>query len=370
MTNRGEPLRAPATESRPRLAGVDAMRWIAAVGVVVVHCGDKQPAAEFVGKFFLNFAVPFFYAAGAYFLVRETLITGEQPRLATRLRRLLVPYVCWSAIYLGARLAKGVLLGSVEHRAPWSTEGWRVVFLGGAAVHLYFLPVLALGLITGWLLAPVLRWLAKRPAGLAFAVALAWGGFLAFDQWEVPRSIPPGLLTALRCLSAMLIFGPYLLASVMLQLALEAAGDVAGLQSRRIILPAALVVFVGMNTAFTFGWLDWDWTLVGWLLAFPLLLAALAWRADFARHPSVAAIMPLSFGVYLVHHLVIEAFRMGARLLGFAWPERVSIPQMLLLTGATVAVSLVIAWQIGKSAFGRRGLLGMTEPQSPTAANS
>lgn len=346
-----------SASSCERLHGVDLARLFAAIGVVAIHCGDKSGAAAELGEFLRRFCVPFFFAAGAFFLVRDARRDTAPLRIGRRLERLLLPYACWSGIYLAARILKGILLDRAAGERLSAVSIWDILLLGKAAVHLYFLPVLAVGLLFGGWLAPVWRWLARRlfivPWLIAFAFAL--GGFITW--LPLPSSTHPALLNLLRLLTGVVLFLPSLLGSVLLLSALDALGGPAALQSRRWLTPVALLAFAGLNLPVVAAG-GIPPVVHSWIVATLVLVAAVAWPGTSRHHPAMAFALTLPYGVYLSHHLVIEALRLMARLVHIPWPATLGLGGMLVLTLFATLGSVVLVLLLRRHRQTRRWLLG------------
>jgi surface polysaccharide O-acyltransferase-like enzyme len=151
--------------AQSRLFGIELFRAIAAFAVVVVHAAgfiqysDQLPIHAdrwlLVVTQVCRFAVPFFLAASFYFVVGKLLSAPEQFEtkkfLWSRTVRLLLPYGIWSLIYLSVRMLKS--LNSPEGVTLLFQDPIFLIFLGGSAIHLYFLPLL----YTGSFFVPLLK---------------------------------------------------------------------------------------------------------------------------------------------------------------------------------------------------------------------
>lgn len=196
-----------------RLVLFDGGKIICALGVVLFHAhvdrGDLWYSGMFVFLFFIG------YAPGA----RRVETLGE--RVARRARRILVPWLVWSAFYFLVSLARGraLPLGLPE---TWSS------LLIGPTIHLWFLPFAFLGGIICETIqsrdagraSPAAVGVATALAGLACLVWRPMAGDLPpFGQWQV--SIPivaTGLGLAMvgrRRLGKGLILGPMLVVCIL-----------------------------------------------------------------------------------------------------------------------------------------------------------
>jgi len=139
---------------KQRIIGLDLLRGVAAYAVVVIHTGKLMiysgfPTNEWTAALteISRFAVPFFLAISFYFMIRKLYTTASHSswvfQLKSKWHRLLVPYLCWSTIYLSLRLLKA--LGRPDGLGQLFQDPVMIIFLGGASIHLYFLPLLFLG---------------------------------------------------------------------------------------------------------------------------------------------------------------------------------------------------------------------------------
>jgi len=122
----------------PRNYTIDYIRLLSAFDVILIHLAPSSLAAEKMTHYFLISAVPFFLFTSLYLFQSKAASFDKIP-----FSRILIPYVSWSAIYLISR--------SIRHLTDISTAkeyDWlAIVFLGGSAVQLYFLPLLLCYLI-------------------------------------------------------------------------------------------------------------------------------------------------------------------------------------------------------------------------------
>lgn len=122
-----------------RSLAIDIIKLVAVFGVVIIHLAPSTKVAEEFTRLFSLFAVPFFLVISLFFFINRVGILPSPGFLSLRLDRLLVPYVVWSVIYTLMRVLKYRLGGET---LPINVVG--IIFFGGAAVQLYFLPLLLL----------------------------------------------------------------------------------------------------------------------------------------------------------------------------------------------------------------------------------
>lgn len=133
-----------AARSTDRLALLDGVRMIAAIGIVWVHAATSPAAAALwpIG----TFGVPFYTFAAVLFMTRSLTKPGGKTLgqyAASRFTRIYLPFLFWSAIY--------VLLG--EFKTILETHRFHmpspVVLYAGGHAHLWFLPFLMAVTILG-----------------------------------------------------------------------------------------------------------------------------------------------------------------------------------------------------------------------------
>ncbi len=163
------------TEHRQSL---DLLRFIAAFGVVVAHA--LASPRDWVGH--LSLAV--FLILTAFLAVQSAQRGGGRYAIGARAKRLLVPWLVWSAFF---RLLDLVFSHHPDKfrllHDPWS-------LLYGSAIHLWFLPFVMGAMV---LVAPAVRWIttpervAVASAGLlVLSVPLYW----AHGRLGMPEPLP------------------------------------------------------------------------------------------------------------------------------------------------------------------------------------
>jgi peptidoglycan/LPS O-acetylase OafA/YrhL len=178
--------RPPAGQPRragPRNEALDAARLLGALAIIWIH------AAASTSNVLGRFAVPFFTCVGILLVVekgrREPLAAWPRWALA-RARRLYLPFLAWSAVYLAFKVVKKGL-------APEQANdfgGWEMLVWGGA-YHLWFLPFMLVASVTAFPMASLAG--NRRPARVALAAvagaAAVWIALLPCPgQWPVDHS--------------------------------------------------------------------------------------------------------------------------------------------------------------------------------------
>jgi peptidoglycan/LPS O-acetylase OafA/YrhL len=184
-----------------RAESIDVIRLVAAAGIVFIHAAKTEPLIS-IGHAF-RFAVPFYLFASLYFQSQSLRKNPNRTLggyILSRFRRLYLPFLAWSVVYL---IARDIVRVKVKHLPPVELEAgllWK-----GVEYHLWFLPFLLMASIV----LAVLYWAFLRQsrawrwpliivavaAGVVFAVAPmpAWDEVFpspayAYVQWW--RSAP------------------------------------------------------------------------------------------------------------------------------------------------------------------------------------
>ncbi|MBD2730340.1 acyltransferase [Nostoc sp. FACHB-892] len=140
--------------TKPRLIGIELCRGLAAYAVVVIHASALMGYSDISTDSLTvaitaisRFAVPFFLTVSFYFMTSKIYANVNNFytsfNLKSKWQRLLIPYLCWSGIYLCFRLIKA--LSKPDGLATLFQDPVAIFFLGGASIHLYFVPLLFIG---------------------------------------------------------------------------------------------------------------------------------------------------------------------------------------------------------------------------------
>src|ERR1043165_5782748 len=122
--------------ARRRLASFDAARLVAAYCIVWLHSLRSAELAPW--NILGRFAVPFFAAAAVFFVIESV---RHQPGRTfaeyarNRFRRIYVPFLAWSGIYLVFKLIKSLLVPDQPNDFPGIEALWTGTFF-----HLWFMP--------------------------------------------------------------------------------------------------------------------------------------------------------------------------------------------------------------------------------------
>lgn len=337
----------------PRNRTLDVLRLVASFGVIAIHCAPTNAAAGFVCDFFLNFCVPFFLLSSLFLFWREVGDGAPDRALRRRLPRLLLPYLSWSVIYLGARVLKLLLTGHDVQPLFSAAQLPALVFGGGAAVQLYFLPLLALGLSLAWVLARVLP--RENAARTVVLVSVAALGVMLLLVPTLPAALTDGLAWP-EIVRRPLDWLGWLVAPVAIA-ALLARGLPAWRPPATLgwwLVGAAVLVDVLITARLV----PYAWRFHSFVLAVVLVVAAEHLRRPFPAGPLTGLILRSGFGVFLVHHLVLEGIELFAARTGRAWNAPYSLPSLLLVCGVTFVISLAFTVTVSRQRHLSRLLLG------------
>lgn len=323
-----------------QVVGIEWLRAFAAVAVVEIHAaaGASPSTAPLVAL--CQFAVPAFALLAGYLAadsMRRHPLDGST-YASHRLRRLLPAYLFWTVVYLGLRW----VLHTLQHKAMGLEGLWgalRMVLLGGAGPHLWFLPVLFYAQMLAY---PVLRIAGREGHGTraATGIAVALAGACLALCLALPAGLTSATLLGYAKLYALRLLGFLLLGCVacwhgerwlmawrwkMSRWLLGAAG-----------LAAAARLAVGSGGVGSAG-----------VLAVCLFLAAIA-LPDIPMPLAISRLAAASMGIYLAHVLFTTV-------LSQAWLRLAHAPVgtagSLLTVFLAVVASLLVVRVMGRLSF-------------------
>jgi len=311
-----------------RFEAVDLAKLAAAAAVVWIHVMSCDASQELLPL--CRFAVPFFTCAAVYFVLQK----GSSQRIPVhsyclqRARRLYVPFLWWSGVYLAARLLKHTITGD---GAPITLSS--ATLLNGTAHHLWFLPFICLasilayvvvqrigpprsGLEVGWALAFLLVGIgfALTPCPVIIQTVEFPLSYFIDHSWDALPAIFFG--AALFCLLRIMEPPrPLRIAALVLAFAAIAWEFVLGVHALAPHIAGASILFFTTTQA-NRDWMKWIWP----------------WAQ-------------LAFAVYLMHVLFVEAFQTLANRYGGV----PSLPADLSIWALALVVSALAAKFISRS---------------------
>lgn len=364
-----------------RLLGVELCRGLSTYAVILVHSGDEtwklpidSTAITFRALFY--FAVPFFLAAAFYFMTAKPENGESLSFWRSRLDRLVVPYIIWSAIFLLARIVVFTLSKKLDRLQQLIYDPLAIAFLGGASYHLYFLPLLLAGTLL-MLLAPLLKKLHVNRHVLVFLSIISLflyyclessgNGFqlgtnIAFqsllDLWNLSPKQYPVLRLALVELAWIIRCLPYFFIALTLNHFLPKDNIDKKLPSGLLATAGWAIAFVSVNAL---GKSFLPGIVQEILVAYTLLILgfALSNYIDKSNLVDISiSVGACSFGIYLLHPFAMSVVK---PVIGRAFPAAsisVSIPSMLLLSIPCFLLSWLIVICLCRSKLLAKYLLG------------
>lgn len=318
------------TQPPSRNASLDALRVLSLLGIVTLHVAgggfsDNKPLG-FVLDELSRFAVPVFFLMSAYF--------WKDADLARPLK--LVGRVAWRVLpAFAAILALTIALRLVEHGRPGfelSPQGIALLlWSGGPAFHLWFLPALVLGTAV---VALLLKTIGLRSTIAATVLLYVIGTLIgAYSKPLLGHGFPFWMDRN------GLFFAPvFLVAGIVL------CRHRANLQHLPIpAIAAALIAFAALHVAegyFIVGRyaLGHDYSLA--TLGYALSVAILFMRLDL-RSPTWSTLGQATFGAYLIHLLMLKVLASDLGLGRYSW--------LMIVLGFGVSLGLSVALRAGRA---------------------
>lgn len=339
-----------------RLTGVDLLRGLAIYAVIVLHSDEPLTASPLGWATILEFskfAVPFFLAASFYLSFLKFYTTQKPFQLQSRAMRLLIPYGIWSAIYLGYKALKYLVDGEADKIATLLQDSIGIIFCGGAAFHLYFLPLLMIGTV----LVKLIYLLPRREinfyllVGLFIVTLAGYQGLLTSGN-EFNNAQGAAFLTMLNSIS------PALTNNILVRLPAVALAWVIR------CLPYILLAMIWSHPKLQSWQFEFrQWHLLGAIALFIAinlvgihilpaavyelgrgyvgLLLALAVSHVLEETPWIQDLGVASFGIYLSHLLFVESFYI---IINRVYPTFLSSVSSLILLICSGLILLVCWW--------------------------
>jgi surface polysaccharide O-acyltransferase-like enzyme len=312
-----------------RLAWFDVARLFAAYAIVwlhTVHCEALGPWSV-LGRF----AVPFFAAGSVFFVIdrlRRQPQRGLQEYTINRLRRIYLPFLAWSAIYLLFKLVKFAALPDQPNDFPGIEVLWTGTFW-----HLWFMPFI---LVVTWGVFVFSRTIIGRPERewIGCAIGLLAGAAIAVSPPPAQVAANRGfLLLAWQAMPAVCWGWAFALAIS------AGAPGLTKIVNHRLTSAAALALFAALVA-----WLAVFGrnTLVENLSGMVLLVAALQPSApeSISRIGRFGAV---AFGIYLSHPLFTKTLEAVAAKLHVATTWQLDLTIFTIAALGSTALSWALA---------------------------
>lgn len=305
LKNRGEGFKL-------RVAGIDLLRGIAAFGIVGCHLSlSPRTAGGAWVTCLCDFNVGVFAAVAGFLMAKAKSGArgGEtfHDYVWKRVKRLLPTYFFWSVVFIVATSAFDLILDGGHLNPKYGTCAYwlRVIFLGDAATHLWFLACLLYAQI-------LLQAFSTLPVGGGVWILLG-----------LALIVPVDLVGNWFCLYPLRLFAFLVTGYGLGRLDIKLSPFVSG--GLTVLGLSTYVLLGGMVPAF----------ISGWVVTIPLLLFFTSLSSN-GRVASVAGVLgSTSMGVYLVHPLITRA-------LSVVWVRIFSTPFGVL----PVLSEWLLAWAV------------------------
>jgi len=330
--------------------GLDIGRLIAAFGVLTVHLGPKEPQIDQLLLALSAYRIPFFLLASSFLFAGKVHDRATASFWKKGYLNLLIPYLIWTLIYVGFRIFKHI--GDSAYLAELLANPLEILFCGNAAIHLYYIPLLLLELCALTAIGIILR---SRLQSLTLLIGLFLLSTIPSGRFPYIPGISHiyvinssgGLLAQLAnianfSLQGILLILPYAFGGLILrhpavQKALRSRSEITFLTN--------LFIFILVNTLY----INWGLRvpfLQNVILAGSFLLIAvyIPMPEMDGRSQQVRLFLRSYYGIYLVHHLILEGLEWANNKLGilelstYNWTETLLVASI----GFTLSFAVVI----------------------------
>lgn len=340
---------------KQRLTGIDLLRSLAIYAVVILHSDEGilvKPMGWTAISQFSGFAVPFFLATSFYLIINKLYISGSHYPWKTRLTRLLIPYGFWSLVYLLQKSIRYLLKHENDKLIHLFQDPVSIIFFGGSAFHLYFIPLL----LSGTLLIKSVDFLIKRlvkPSTIIVALLVSTFAYeillLSGNSFQISASIGfqklvestiptanqnPMLRILLGELSLIIRCLPYIFMAMLLN---HHNISKKLLQLNTYSTLVLGFIFITLNI---YGNLFIPESLYEITRGYTTLLFAISVSTNLKENDTIKNLGSCSFGIYLLHLLLVEVFQsMGNK---FYAVTKIPVSTLTLLTSSVLI--FIISW--------------------------
>lgn len=283
---------------------LELQRFLCAFGIVWYHMNAPH-------KVLFHVALPLFVVLAVFLSVVSLQRGGETRFWRARVRRILIPWLAWSAFYIAVEMARG------EPSYLTQIAGNPLLILVGPTITLWFLPFL---LLASLIVVATERWM-RRDGDverlLMLAVPVAAGSYWVYNHATLPEPLIPW---------------SSVLPSVLYGLVVVYARD----RGR----PWAPLAFLGGLVLMTTALHSLDGVVA-------LLFAALFFELGLrVRLPGTIWLIGgrLSFGIYLMHPFMMLVYY---KLLPFGWPPTVGA--LTVFTASAAATFILTRLPIARA---------------------
>lgn len=344
-------------DQQKRLIGIDLFRGLAIFEVVILHISEGIPILPtFWAQIadFALFAVPFFLAVSFYLAISKLYSSPKPYPLRSRLARILVPYCFWSAFYLLYKVGKYTFAGESSKLLNLLNDPLSLIFFGGTSFHLYFLPLLAIGM----LLVKSSEVLIKRNIPLKALCLISLASFLSYEillmtgnEYQIGINIafqnflasvfPTGnsnpilrfVLIVIACIIRSL---PYVLVGMILSHPSSTKFHLRCINGHPFIWLFIFIIFD------EFGSKILPQSLHEIIRGYSALLTAISFQSILKENHLLKSLGFCSFGIYLIHLFIIEIFQ---SIIKRVYPSYINQANAIMLIIESILV-LLISWAI------------------------
>lgn len=348
-------------DKKSRLIGIDLLRGIATYAVIILHSDEGivvKPLGWTAIAQFSSFAVPFFLATSFYLAIDRLYISDHPHNLKLRLTRLLIPYGFWSAVYLLQKIIKYAIKNDFDKLLDLFQDPVALIFFGGAAFHLYFLPLLLIGTIANQWIGRLIKKkininyivLLSTLSLIVYQILLISGNSFRLDLYSAfqvllnPKILDdnPLLRLLLVELSWVTRCTPYIFTAMILT---HPTVKTVWLRfvSRNLTACTAVMLLLNMYGSFL------PESVYEVTRGYAPLLVAICLSANLPKSPISPIISNLgscSFGIYLIHLLVVEALQSLAKKI-YA-DDQISVFTILIFAELSFFISWILVYYLSK----------------------
>lgn len=343
-----------------RLTGIDLFRYLAIYAVIILHSDEGvsvHPTGWATILDFSGFAVPFFLGTFFYFAFKKIYATGEY-YLKLRLTRLLIPYLFWTIIFTIYKTFKYLLQNEFDSLNKQFHDPIALIFFGGAAFHLYFLPLL----VSGTIFIKPMSWLIKKQIKLRVLFSLCLLTLFLYEAVLISGSFFNTVHNETAIISQSLLNYPFIANTKYVCLLKLLLVELAFLiRCLPYIFISALIAHPKIQSFFQHKNIKYTIITLGLFLIFNIfggylflesiyevgrgyaaLLLAIFLSNYLLQNQIIKSLSLCSFGIYLIQLLFIETFQIIETRIYPGGMFRVSTPSLLIFATLNLAASWIV----------------------------
>ena len=351
--------------NKARFVGIDLCRGLAAFAVILVHSGDEtwgipisDRAIQF--RYLFYFAVPFFLAASFYFATKKLSINISGAFWQKKFERIVIPYLLWSVFYLFLKSIVFFATNNTSQVQQLLSDPIAIIFLGAASYHLYFMPLLFIGILwlytvnyftkhsLIWLYSLIIFSLIIYQLLLSSNNSFDLGAYTAFPNLlsliQLDSFIYPVWRIALVNIAWLIRCLPYFSIAILLNRLLKQYNSRWLYQRQTIFL--IFILFLSVNL-FARNYLPEAVSEI--LIAYSLLLLGICSSKYIVENNLITSLGLCSFGIYLIHPFIKSIVEIVLVKFLPQVTQSVSITSMLLYSIFTFLISWIVVSLILKN---------------------